>query len=319
MPITDPNVVQTLMGWNQVVYISSGSDPFTGNILRVTDYEIGSRQTGDAPDYITGKQDRTAWTKGPVEIEGTLNYPLTFETGTGTENGFTMFQRGANLANDIQQTFSIGSTSGEVIGGCKVQTTSISCNSGEPIQCSSTVWGISADDTNTSSTETRTLFTTTTETVTVGTPTGVDVDGKFTTAQVPMWDIVKITGAPPGMLITGFSVQIENQLQRNYTMGNEEASSPFGLNATSISAGQRRVTGTITWQSNASGTIDAVMGAGIAALTIEVGAAFTMTMTKCLWNAQPPRLSTGDRVTVESGFTALGLGVADFDAFTLTI
>ena len=327
MPLSNPNLVQTLMGWNQVVYIdeAGGLVPSaSGKVLRVTDYELGSRQEGDAPDYITGLQDRTAFTKGPVTIEGTMSYPLTFETGVNTLNGLTMFNIGAGLAADIQDTFSIASTAGEVTSGCKIQSTNISCNAGEPVQCSSTIWGISSDTENTSW---ASFSRTETPTPLWGTPSGVSVAGNFTTAQIPMWDAVRVTGAPAGMLIVGFSIQIENQLQRNYTMGNgtsaEALRSPWGLNATSISAGQRRVTGSVTWQSNDSGLISAIMGAGVESLEIEIGSAATsgmkMTMSQCLWNAQPPKLGTGDRVTIESGFTALGAGVSDLDAFVLLV
>ena len=324
MSYNDPNAIKTLMGWNQVVYIDDLGGPIpsaSGKVLRVTDYEMGSRQEGDAPDYITGIQDRTAFTKGPVTIEGSINYPLTFETGVNTLNGLTMFKLGANLAANIQNSFSMESTAGEIIGGCKVQTTSISCNAGEPIQCSSTVWGITNDSGNTSFASFDRVLT---PVPGWGSPSGVSVAGNFTTAQIPMWDAVKIIGAPPGMFIVGFSIQIENQLQRNYTMGDDTSLSPFGLNATSISAGQRRITGTVTWQSDASGYIKAIMGAGIESLNIEIGTlvsgvGMNMLMEKCLWNAQPPKLGTGDRVTIESGFTALGKGVADLDAFVLTL
>lgn len=309
MGLATPNAVVTLMGWNQIVYVDD-------LVLRVTDYEIGSRQNPDAPDYITGMQDRTAFTKGPVEIEGTINYPLTVETGGGTFNGLQMFQKGSELARDVSDTFTIRSTAGEIISGCKVQTTSLSCNSGEPIQCSSTIWGISEDTSNVSSDLPARV-----ESSDLGVPAGEDVDGLLTTVQIPMWDAVQVDGAPVGMLVTGFSLQIENQLQRNYTMGNDSVASPWGLNATSISAGQRRVTGTVTWQSNDTGFIKSIIGSGIRNLviTITTAAATTVfTMTQCLWNAVPPRLATGDRVTVETGFTALGIGATDFDGLTIS-
>lgn len=315
MGLATPNEVLTLMGWNQAVYI----DPAGGTnwqVLRVTDYEIGTRQNPDVPDYVTGRQDRTAFTKGPIEIEGTLSYPLTFETGGNTFNGFDMFELGANLARNPTNSFSIKSTAGEELAGCKVQTTSISCNSGEPIQCSSTIWGIStSDNQSVGQSDARNLS------GDFGVTIGENVDGEFTTVQIPMWDAVKVDGAPPDMLIVGFSLQIDNQLKRNYTMGNQDTYSPWGLNATSISAGQRRITGSVTWQSNDSGRIKSILGAGLEQLiiTIKTGAATvkTFTMEKCLWNAQPPRLATGDRVTIETSFTALGKGEQDFDALVI--
>ena len=58
MGLDTPNDVLTLMGWNQVVYIDPNDSGY--QVLRVTDYEMGSKQTPDAPDYVTGRQDRTA-------------------------------------------------------------------------------------------------------------------------------------------------------------------------------------------------------------------------------------------------------------------
>lgn len=322
MGLSTPNEVLTLMGWNQAVFIDP--DDAGWQVLRVNDYEFGEKQTPDAPDYVTGRQDRTAFTKGPIEIDGTLTYPLTFETGGNTFNGLDMFKKGSELARTPATSFSLGynqKTSagiyGQTYSGCKVQTTSLSCSSGEGIQCSSTVWGISVEDNfSIGSTDSRTLSND------LGIVVGENVDNEFTTVQIPMWDSVSVVGAPPGMLVVGFSIQIDNQLQRNYTMGNDSTLySPWGLNATSISAGQRKVTGSVTWQSNDEGLINAVLGAGIEELiiTIKTGVATTttFTMAKCLWNAQPPKLSTGDRVTIETAFTAMGEGIEDFDALVI--
>ena len=327
MALTNPNAVKTLVGWNQAVWITDGS--LVRKVLRVTDYNMGSKQTGDAPDYVTGRQDRTAWTKGPIEIDGTLTYPLTFETSGQTFNGLNMFLFGAKLADDIQGTFGIESTAGEVVAGCKVQSTTISCNAGEPIQCNSTVWGISTQTNTSSGNPTPFLASDAGGSVAkTGLVLGENVDGVFTTVQVPMWDACYVQGAPDGMLVVGWSITIDNQLKRNYTMGDQNINgsvygSPWGLNATSISAGQRRVTGTLTWQSDSEGVLNYILGSGIDGLTISIRTDsgdfdFIMTMANCLWNASPPRLATGDRVTVESSFTALGTGNIDFDAITFT-
>lgn len=315
MGLGSPNEVLTLMGWNQVVYI----DPNEGGnqVLRVTDYEGGSKQTPDAPDYVTGGQDRTAFTKGPIEIDGTISYPLTFETGGNTFNGLEMFRLGAELATSPQNSFSVTSSAGETLEGCKVQTTSLSCNAGEPIQCSSTFWGTSIAPNESVGTGNERILS-----GDLGSPDGIDVAGQFTIVQIPMWDACTVAGAPDDMLVVGFNVQIDNQLQRNYTMGNQTTSSPWGLNATSISAGQRKITGSVTWQSSDIGLIKSVLGAGIEQLTITIktgiGTTFVMDMNQCLWNAQPPKLSTGDRVTIETAFTAMGIGEAAFDALVLT-
>jgi len=316
MGLGSPNDVKVLMGWNQVVEIDDGSGY---QPLRVTDYEFGTNQTGDAPDYVTGRQDRTAWTKGPVEVQGSLSYPLTFEQ-TGTFSGERMFKEfGAELALDIQETFGMRASPSESIAGCKVASTTISCSAGNPVECNATVWGIVDSTTNVSgesNTQLPDYFTQDTNT-----SSGVDVDNTYQLVQVPMWDTILVDGAPAGMLVTGFSVEIDNQLQRNYTMGNDSVRSPWGLNATSISAGQRRITGTVTWQSNDEGLLSFIMGVGIDRLVINVNshnAGFVMTMNNVLWSAKPPRLSTGDRITVESNFIALGTGTTAFDALVIT-
>src|ERR1035437_9570978 len=89
-PVGGINGIKTLMGWNQAVSLTgvagdtdslvfSGS---TSGILRVNSYNIGSKQEGDAPDFVTGATDRTAYTRGPVTLEGTLDFPLTVENAT---------------------------------------------------------------------------------------------------------------------------------------------------------------------------------------------------------------------------------------------
>ena len=75
---TDPNTVKTIMGWNQVVGVDITANG-SYQTLRVSDYQMGSKQSGDAPSYVTGLSDRTAWTKGPVEIDGSVSFPYTFD------------------------------------------------------------------------------------------------------------------------------------------------------------------------------------------------------------------------------------------------
>jgi hypothetical protein len=320
---SNPNAIKTLMGWNQSIEVLNVSSPVAGGIttgiLRVSDYEIGSKQTGDAPDYVTGATDRNAYSKGPVEIEGSMTFPLTNETNTGgIISGLSFFIQGAELCKSPQSSFSIAwatqENDGEVVNGCKIATAKISCNAREAIQCSATIWGVSNDRSNTSNNSGEPIYRM------YGTPNGVNVKNKFKLVQIPMWDACKITGAPPGMLVTGFSIEIDNKLQRNYTMGSDETDgSPWGLNATSISTGQRFIKGSLTWQSNPDGKIAAILGSGIKALTIRIGGGINTTiyLKNVLWNAQPPRLAPGDRVTCESSFTALG-DTGDFDAMTIT-
>ena len=337
----NPLVGQTLMGWNQLVTIT-GNDALNlrSGPLRVTDYNIGIRQEGDAPDYITGRQDRTAWMKGPVISEGDLTYPFTFTIGAD------MFAAGAGLVFDPQESFSIQSSAHPKIEGCKIQTVSISCNSGEEIQTRATVWGIVDELNNDLLDPGQTGFedpsfpgllavssadgddAARTVGVGFGNPDGITTVGEpnLILEQIPQWDVVQVVGAPEGMHVVGFSIEVNNNLVRNYTMGDGTGASPFGLNATTISANQRRVTGTLSWQSNMDGTIAQIVGVGLESLTIVInspspGAAesITLQLDNCLWNAVPPSLSATDRVVVETSFTALGANTAEFDALVMTL
>lgn len=340
------NSNKVLMGWNQLVSIDgSGASDLLGfnttKVLRVSDYNIGVTQDGDAPDFVTGRQDRTAWRKGPIEAQGNLNFPFTLpETGdAATGLGLSLFKAGANLVSYPNETFTITSSAHPSIVGCKVNTVTIECQAKEEIKSNAEIWGIvgvedlleihSYGDTE------RSDWGGSDDTY--GAAEGGTPDGEETTSdqlsleQIPMWDIVKITGAPSGMYVVGFSITIDNRLQRNYTMGTGESAlegsidvqrSPFGLNATSISANQRLINGTITWQSDYEGYISQVIGVGIESLTITIGPEgedqLILTLNDCMWNAQPPTLGVGERVTVQSNFTALGRNEAEFDALTLS-
>lgn len=340
----DPTTGITLMAWNQLVVIRSGTNQYldpvfttTGGPLRTAEYSIGIKQDGNAPDYITGRQDRTAWMKGPIESGGNLSFPFTFRTGK------SMFFAGANLVFNPGQSFEILASSMPVLRGCKINSCKISCNAKEEIKAEAEVWGIADtidsnqpnfpdpqfDPNNPGYTDLldvssadgdqarRTIG------VDFGNSDGIQATGYSTLniEQIPMWDIVQVEGAPTGMHVTGFELSVENNLQRNYTLGDETGASPFGLNATSISAKQRKITGKITWQSNMNGTIAQILGVGLETLKVTLWAPdgpIIFNMANCLWNAAPPRLSVENIVTVESTFTALGENAEEFDALRIT-
>lgn len=339
-PVTYFSEVRTLMGWNQLVTINpTGAsnlmpDLSGSTVLRVTDYQIGINQTGEAPDYVTGRQDRTAWRKGPIESQGDLSFPFVLgDTGGGT--GIALFKAAANLVKYPSENFTITSSVHPTLYGCKVNTATIECQAGGEITSRAQVWGIVTEDDlatiNSFGDTERKLFPS-------ATPTGASDSGGWADGatvvgnanlnleQIPMWDVVKVEGAPTGMFVVGFSLTVDNRLVRNYTMGNndDELYSPWGLNAQSISANQRMITGTITWQSNKQGGIQQVAAVGLNSLTITIGKTgsgitpIVLNMPQCLWNAAPPSLAPGDRVTVESSFTALGQNNAEFDALTIT-
>lgn len=333
-PVTFFSEVRTLMGWNQLVTLTDSSGGILGlngsSVLRVTDYQIGINQTGEAPDYVTGRQDRTAWKKGPIESQGDLSFPFVLgDTGGGT--GIALFKAAANLVTDPGENFTITSSVHPTLRGCKVNTATIECQAGGEITSRAQVWGVVTEEDlieiNSFGDTERKLYPDTSpdgDTDGGGLADGVPTIGQgLDLEQIPMWDVVSVEGAPAGMFVVGFSITVDNRLVRNYTMGNndDELYSPFGLNAQSISANQRMITGTITWQSNKQGGIQQVAGVGLNSLVIKIGRptpVLTLTLNNCLWNATPPSLSAGDRVTVESSFTALGQNSSEFDALIIS-
>jgi len=320
-----------VQGFNQLVTITGNSALMgfsTDRTIRVSDYQIGVNQTGEAPDYVTGNQDRTAWRKGPIETQGDLSFPFTLPQDGGAGTGLSMFKAAANLASNPNESFSIRSSLHPTVGGCKINQASIECSAGGPIESRATVWGVVVDD---QILQTQSYGSTeVTEYSRTLNDSGRNLgDGELTTGdddldleQIPMWDQVRIVGAPADMLLVGFSLQIDNRLQRYYTMGDgsTENYSPFGMNASSIAPNQRMITGSITWQSAQTGKLTQLVGVGIRELNIYIGppgSAIQLRLRNVMFNAQPPRITPSDRVTVESSFTALGANEESFDALEI--
>jgi len=348
----DLNNFTTGMGWNQVVEIdfSDASELFTDftppstEVFRVENYNIGVKQEVEVPDYVTGRQDRTAWKKGPIESQGDLSFPFMLPRESGVTGGFGLFLCGSELAKEPGASFTVQSSAHPKISGCKVNTCRIECESSDNIKANASIWGIvdqeelstihsygadgryiwgPVEDNVTDNTDHVQTYIDFADHMNAdglpGIGRGADVTGKLILEQIPMFDIVSIEGAPRGMFVTGFSLQIDNRLKRNYTMGSGFSNtssfsqySPFGLNATSISAGQREITGTLKWQSDYQGYISQILGAGIDQLLIRVGP-IQFLLNQVVWSAQPPTLSAGDRMIVESSFTALGSGDSSAD------
>lgn len=327
------NIV-TLVGWNQVVKVTSADWGIADDsILRVTNYEVGSKQEIEAPDYITGASDRLLYKKGPVTVEGSLSYPVTLEANQagGFVSGFQVFKMGATLSTYPTRSFTMIGGGGETIENCKIQTCSMSCDAEGSVECQSTVWGVSTSLNESSATTAhpngdlednemggsnekygRKLSSTV-----PGNASGITV-GSAIISQIPMWDAVKVKGAPKGMFVTGFKLNIDNSLKRNYTMGTQAGASPYALNATSITAGQRKITGSVTWQSDVTGSIASIIGAGMKGLSITIEGIGTLQMLNCIWSAAPIKLNAGgERVVCESSFTALGID-SGFNALTIT-
>ncbi|MFW6122366.1 MAG: phage tail tube protein [Petrotogales bacterium] len=61
------------VGW---VRFSEGGDTF---YVRATDADLHAAQTIDKPDVVDGKMDKTVWQLGPLEVEGSVNFPGVYE------------------------------------------------------------------------------------------------------------------------------------------------------------------------------------------------------------------------------------------------
>ena len=290
----------TVMGWNQLVKMVSGAG--TPTTVPVTDYNVGINQAPDVPDLVSGKSDRYVFSLGKIEVQGTINAPLTSLVGD------TLVANAIGLAEDPSlyitcQTSAYGYFS---ITGARVNRLTVSANEGEPINISAEIWGV-GDWSGSSA------------------PTSRLVDQEVTTAQagyilegfapseiaqqvyqIPMFD--QVTGAENLLpvtngVVTSVEIVIDNKLQRNYVLGSTQ-----GLDAYSISAGQRLVTGRVSWQSSATGYFDFITGAGTGTATNLVNFAdvFSINLAagRLLFGATPPPVNV-NKLVGEADFTVL--------------
>lgn len=290
----------TIMGWNQLVYIDT-------EVIKVSDYSVGVSQSFEVPQLITGVTDKITWSKALVEAGGTISAPLMQSFG----NAVLARAFNRNTLGNLTP-FTIGSSIHIELTGASMQTATISAASGEYIQVTGEVFGTAGNSgyipysgygnfaTGPNQTATAEIIDNTGNAVLSGfvsSPT-------YTDEQIPMFDqVFNVEDMMPESLgvPVNFELSVNNNLIRNYVLGSET-----GLDAWSISSGQRDLTGTVTWQSTTTGAIGQVLNAGlvdpgtvqllIGPITIDLTSAYV------LWGAQPPAINPNDRVTASAPF-----------------
>lgn len=289
----------TLMGWNQVVWVDTGSGY---NPYKVQDYSVGITQDFNVPQMVSGRSDRMTWSKGMIQAGGTVNVPLLRSTGglflTAAEEASVPVDEDGTV--NTSAIFSIRSSVHPPIQQSMIQSYTITANEGQPVQLTIEMFGTLLDENGDSSELEAALgslnFTSSTNkgdtnqsaaivlgaygtlgssTRIGGDPVGTDISLYSSTLEVeeiPNFDQVfgvrenlptDQNGNPVGEPIS-FTFSINNNLVRNYVLG-----SARGLDAFSIASGQREMTGSMSWQSlgaaasTYNGTIGQVVNVGI--------------------------------------------------------
>lgn len=300
----------TSMGWNQLVYLD-------GIAIKVADYNVGVTQSYQVPPLVTGLTDKINWAKGLIEAGGNLSAPLVPSLGITLLT--KAFER--NLSTGDLSSFTITSTVHPALTNALVNSATISAASGEFIQVRVEVWGTAADVAGVyipysgygsisdyAANQSALIYSN------AALPESPGAGGPGSAAwkdeQIPMFDQVKnvqnIMPEGTGQPIS-FELSVQNHLIRNYVLG-----SPAGLDAWSVSNGQRDLTGTVTWQSGETGIIGSdndigqVINAGLrdpSASVVNIGfITIDLANALVLWGAQPPALNPNDRVTCTANF-----------------
>lgn len=290
------NTTPAQMGWNQTVRVQYGD--FNG-VIKVKDFSVGITQKFEVPDLVTGATDRLTWSKGVVEVGGSLNAPLTASFANSV----------IKAANDAATGTGLVTLTSTVHGTmqAKVNTCRVSCEAEGPIEVSCDLFGRLVTGDVQSSTngkeEAQVAYGGTTNFNGGADPTGLVLE------QIPMFDQVKVNlSMLPGnqsegtyLLPIGVTFSMDNKLVRNYVLGLDNSSS---LNALSISAGQRVLSGTMKFQSGQSGQIAYVTNAGAGKQAegnfLDFAGLIQIDASKYvpIWSAAPPQLNTG-KVIIE--------------------
>jgi len=222
--------------------------------VRFTSSNMGLRQDLIPSDMIDGGADRVMYRQSVIEASGDINFPVVIDGGFDFLDTIWEYavdrKRNTELRNrgelvnrgDVLIRFSQANERGEggtyIFSKCKVKTLGLSITQGETMTGTLTVWGV-----NRQRVETFDIprYTTPNCTVTwahvnvygyspsqprATSPDPIDKDNTFASTEV-----------------RSFSVNIENNLERNYTFNDE-----VGLALTNLTTGQRDITGTLEFQ-----------------------------------------------------------------------
>jgi len=219
--------------------------------IRFTSSNLVLRQDLVPSDMIDGGADRVMYRQSVIEAAGDIVFPIVIDRNfeflskiweyavdrkrnTDLRNRGELVNRG-DVIIKYSQTNSRGDGGTYIYSKCKVKTLGLTVTQGEAMTGSLSVWGVN-----------RTL----TE--------GVDTPRYTTPNCVAVWAHVNVFGYSasrqssdpidpditfPSTEVRSFSVNIENNLERNFTFNDE-----VGLAITNLTTGQRDITGTIEFQ-----------------------------------------------------------------------
>lgn len=276
----------TLMGWNQVVWVSTdGGSSY--NAYKVSDYSVGITQNFDVPQMVSGRSDRMTWSKGVIEVGGTINTPMLASNNpsggsgnvwlTAAEQAAIPVLSGGVINNDA--ILYVKSTVHPPISNSMVQTFTITAAEGQPVQLSLEMFGTLLDDSSSNQTLEDAFgtlnFSSTAnagdteqdavaalggnaqedDTAVGGSPIGVDISTETATMkieEIPMFDVVY--GIKENLPVDHNGNFVGEPISWSFTINNNlirnyVLGSARGLDAFSIASGQRELTGEATWQS----------------------------------------------------------------------
>jgi len=308
----------TAMGWNQIVSVKE-TDGSTWKAIKVSDYNVGVKNEFETPALISGLTDKITWSKGLITVEGDISAPLT-QTLAGNLLKYGLYDSVTQNLTQIDVKCTISNPTRNAM----INSLSITATAEEFIQTKVSLWGVLGDTTGqyTSSytdienpiyeiNSDAVYFTASTAAHYPATysdsSTGYGVnDTTIKLEQIPMFDqVTNVKSLMPDATMgepISVSFEVDNKLMRNYTLGQNT------LDAYSVSAGQREVTGEITWQSN-DGQLGYITIGGTKALsgTISFGGIINLNVTNvvALYGAAPPVLTVNDRVTASCRYQLL--------------
>jgi hypothetical protein len=201
-----------------------------GLLVRVTASNINIKQDITNPDIIDGRVDRTVYQLGPIEVDGTIDFPIILDSTVDFPKKIFEFA----LDRDYSTTGEL-INSGEVVvrytfgqefsfARAKVNTFKMTAAVEDAVSGSFELIG---------TTRTRT--------------SAISIPAYLSPARVLTWDGVKIKGTGVGSFeskfVRNFEMNINNNVQRNYTFDPDA-----GFFPSNISTGKREIDGTLEFQ-----------------------------------------------------------------------
>jgi len=201
-----------------------------GLLVRVTSSNINISQEISNPDIIDGRVDRTVYQLGPIEVGGSIEFPIILDSTVDFPSKIFEFA----LDRDFDTTGEL-INSGEVVvrytfgqefsfAKAKVNTFTLTAAVEEAVSGSFELIG---------TTRTRT--------------SSISIPDYLSPARVLTWDSVEINGSGVGAFdskfVRNFEMNINNNVQRNFTFDPDA-----GFFPSNISTGKREIDGSLEFQ-----------------------------------------------------------------------